>query len=95
MTVGPTDPDDRAFGAVLALIMRIGALLGAPVRVTLTEDGSTVLGTLSAYRLAQDGGPGGVYVNLREHPAELRIARIEPVRELRPGGSGTPWQIGN
>lgn len=73
---GPSS--DEAFDSVTFLVMRIGRMLGAPVRVVLAEDGSTVVGTLAAYRLAQDGGRGGLYVDLREHPGEMRVERVEP-----------------
>lgn len=97
---GPSS--DQALDTVVSLISRIGGMLGSTVRVTLAEGGPPVFGTLSAYRLAQDGGHGGMYVNLREHPAELRMTHIEPAHALpgarraldgpdpsRPGGHHT------
>lgn len=78
--LGPSS--DQALDGVVSIISRVGGLIGQPVRVTLAEGGPPLSGTLSAFRLAQDGGAGGIYVNLREHARELRIATIEPAREL-------------
>lgn len=64
--------------AVTPLIMRLGGMLGTPVRVRLAGDRSRATGILTAFRLAQDGGAGGVYVTLRDHPGELKVDRIEP-----------------
>lgn len=85
---GPSS--DQALDAVVSLISRIGGMLGVTVRVTLAEGGPPAFGTLTAYRLAQDGGRGGMYVNLREHPAELRITHIERAPAL----SGAAREIG-
>lgn len=73
---GPSS--DQALDAVVSIIAHLGGLIGHPVRVTLAEGGPPLSGTLSAFRLAQDGGAGGIYVTLRERSGELRIATIEP-----------------
>ena len=72
----------QALDGVVSIISRVGGLIGTTVRVTLAEGGPPLSGTLSAFRLAQDGGAGGIYVTLRERAGELRIATVEPAREL-------------
>ncbi|NUT90813.1 MAG: hypothetical protein HOY78_02170 [Saccharothrix sp.] len=74
------DPDyERTLDAVTGLVAGLGRLLGGRVRVTPAGGGEPLYGTLSGFELSQAGGPGAVFVTLREYPGSLAVDRVEPV----------------
>ena len=78
----------QALDAVVGLVGGLGRLLGHRVRVTPAYGGAPLYGTLSGFELSQAGGPGAVYVTLREHSWPLEVTRIERAETDQGGREG-------